>query len=142
MRAAKLPRVEPDRPSAPPIGGINLAVSSYSRHPGLAFDATRCLVSPDSQLEVTRLEGLPPVRNDLFDEPAVKAAFPGFAEQIRQSIANAGPRPSVSPAYQDLSLAIQRAVHPTTKIDPKNPEATYDTLRDNIEKAIKREGLL
>jgi multiple sugar transport system substrate-binding protein len=142
MRAAKLPRVESDRPSAPPIGGINLAVSSYSRHPDLAFDATRCLVAPDSQLEVTKLEGLPPVRDDLFDEPAVKATFPGFAEEIRQSIANAGPRPSVSPAYQDLSLAIQRAVHPTTKIDPKNPEATYDTLRENVEKAIKREGLL
>jgi multiple sugar transport system substrate-binding protein len=142
MRAARFPRVDPNRPSAPPIGGFNLGVSSYSRHPALAFDATRCLVSRESQLEVTKLEGLPPVREDLFDEPAVKAAYPGFAEEIRRSIANAGPRPSESPAYQDLSLAIQRAVHPTTKIDPKNPGPTYDTLRDNVEKAIKREGLL
>jgi multiple sugar transport system substrate-binding protein len=142
MRAARVPRVDPGRPSAPPIGGFNLAVSSYSRHPDLAFDAIRCLVSPSSQLEVTKLEGLPPVRDDLFDEPAVKAAYPGFAEEIRRSIAKAAPRPSESPAYQDLSLAIQRAVHPTTKIDPKNPGPTYDTLRDYLEKAIKREGLL
>jgi multiple sugar transport system substrate-binding protein len=142
MRAARFPRVDPGRPSAPPIGGFNLGVSSYSRHPDLAFDATRCLVSPSSQLEVTKLEGLPPVRDDLFDEPAVKAAYPGFAEEIRRSIANAAPRPSESPAYQDLSLAIQRATHPTRKIDPKNPGPTYDALRDNVEKALTREGLL
>ncbi|MGH2942078.1 MAG: extracellular solute-binding protein [Solirubrobacteraceae bacterium] len=142
LAAAKLPRVDPDRPSAPPIGGINLAVSSYSRHPDLAFDAVRCLVSPASQLEVTKLEGLPPVREDLFDEPAIKAAYPGFAEEIRSSIQNAAPRPSESPAYQDLSLAIQRAVHPTTQIDPGDVDAAYDRLRENVLDAIKREGLL
>jgi hypothetical protein len=33
-------------------------------------------------------------------------------------------------------------VHPTTKIDPKNLGPAYDKLRDNVEKAVKREGLL
>jgi multiple sugar transport system substrate-binding protein len=142
LRAAKLPRVDPSRPSSPPIGGINLAVSSYSPHKALAFDATKCLVSRESQLEVTKLEGLPPVRADLFDDPAVKAAFPDFADEISVSIRDAAPRPSQSPAYQDLSLAIQRALHPTTKLDPKNLDSAYDELHDNVVKAIKREGLL
>ena len=61
---------------------------------------------------------------------------------IRQSIEDAAPRPSESPAYQDLSLAIQRAIHPTTKIDADDPGAAYDELRGKIEDAIKREGLL
>jgi multiple sugar transport system substrate-binding protein len=142
LAAAKLPRVDANRPSKPPIGGINLAVSSYSKHPDLAFDAVRCLVSPANQLEVTKLEGLPPVREDLFDEAAIKTAYPGFSEEIRSSIQNAAPRPSESPAYQDLSLAIQRAVHPTTQIDPRNLDAAYDKLRDKVLQAIKREGLL
>ena len=142
LRAAKLPGVDPGRPSAPPIGGINLAVSKYSRHPDLAFDAVKCLVSPANQLEVTKLEGLPPVRSSLFDDPAVKTAYPGFSEDIRVSIRDAAPRASESPAYQDLSLAIQRAVHPTTKIDPRDLDSAYDKLHDNVEKAIKREGLL
>jgi multiple sugar transport system substrate-binding protein len=142
LAAAKLPRVDANRPSKPPIGGINLAVSSYSKHPDLAFDAIRCLVSPANQLEVTKLEGLPPVREDLFDEAAIKTAYPGFAEEIRSSIQNAAPRPSESPAYQDLSLAIQRAVHPTTQIDPSNLDPAYDKLRDKVLQAIKREGLL
>lgn len=142
MAAAKFPRVDANRPSAPPIGGINLAVSSYSRNAELALDAARCLVTPENQLEVTKLEGLPPVRSDLFDRPEVRSAYPGFAEDIRVAIQDAGPRPSESPAYQDLSLAIQRALHPTTKIDPSDVDPTYETLRSNIEKAIKREGLL
>jgi multiple sugar transport system substrate-binding protein len=128
MAAAVYPRVDADRPSKPPIGGINIGVSAY--------------VKPANQLEVAKLGGLPPVREDLYDRPEINKVYPGFADEIRRSILNAGPRPSESPAYQDLSLAIQRAVHPTTKIDPKNPEPTYNTLRDYVEKAVKREGLL
>ena len=61
---------------------------------------------------------------------------------MKESIESAAPRPSESPAYQDLSLAIQRAVHPTTQIDPANTKPAYDKLKDYVEKAIKREGLL
>ena len=142
MGAAQFPAVDADKPSKPPIGGINIGVSAYSKHKAEAFAATECLVKPENQLEVAKLGGLPPVREDLYDRPEMEKVYPTFADEIRRSINNAGPRPSQSPAYQDLSLAIQRAVHPTTKIDPQNPAAVYDTLRDNVEKAVKREGLL
>jgi multiple sugar transport system substrate-binding protein len=142
IAAAKYPQVDPDKPSKPPIGGINIGVSAYSKHPQLAFEAVRCLVKPENQLEVATLGGLPPVRADLYDRPAIEKIYPGFANLIRTSIQDAAPRPSISPAYQDLSLAIQRALHPTTKIDPSNVEPTYDELRDKVRQAIKREGLL
>ncbi|MDQ3721479.1 MAG: ABC transporter substrate-binding protein [Actinomycetota bacterium] len=142
MGAAQFPAVDAGKPSKPPIGGINIGVSAFSKHKGLAFEATECLVKAENQLEVATLGGLPPVREDLYDEPEIDKVYPGFADQIRDAIKNAGPRPSESPAYQDLSLAIQRAVHPTTKIDPKNLDSAYDELRENVEKAVKREGLL
>ena len=142
MGAAQYPGVDAGTPSKPPIGGINIGVSSFSKHKAQAFAATECLVQPENQLEVATLGGLPPVREDLYDRPEIDKVYPGFADQIRQSIKNAAPRPSQSPAYQDLSLAIQRAVHPTTKIDPRDPQSTYDTLLGNVEKAVKREGLL
>jgi multiple sugar transport system substrate-binding protein len=142
MGVAQFPAVEEGKPSKPPIGGINIGVSKFSEHKAEAFEAIRCLIKPENQLEVATLGGLPPVREDLYDKPEIDKVYPGFASQIREAIRNAGPRPSESPAYQDLSLAIQRAVHPTTKIDPKNPGTTYDKLRDNVEKAVKREGLL
>ena len=142
MEAARYPAVDADTPSAPPIGGINIGVSSYSQNKEEAFQAIECLVRPENQLEIAELGGLPPVRSDLYDRPEIEKVYPGFADLIRESIQNAGPRPSQSPAYQDLSLAIQRALHPTTKIDAQDPETTYEGLRDNVEKAIKREGLL
>ena len=142
MGAAQYPAVDADKPAKPPIGGINIGISSYSKHKAEAFAAAECLVKPENQLEVASLGGLPPVREDLYDRPAIDKVYPGFADQIRNAIANSAPRPSESPAYQDLSLAIQRAVHPTTKIDPKNVGPAYDKLRDNVEKAVKREGLL
>jgi len=142
MGAAQFPAVDDQHPAKPPIGGINIGVSAYSKHKAEAFAATECLVKPENQLEVATLGGLPPVREDLYDEPEMDKVYPTFSDQIRDAIKSAGPRPSESPAYQDLSLAIQRAVHPTTKIDPKNLGEAYNRLRDNVEKAVKREGLL
>jgi multiple sugar transport system substrate-binding protein len=142
MGAAKYPAVDAGTPSKPPIGGINIGISAYSKHAKEAFAAAQCMVKPEHQLEVATLGGLPPVRSDLYDSPEIEKIYPGFADLIRSSIEDAAPRPSISPAYQDLSLAIQRALHPTTKIDPQNPESAYDELRDKVEKAVKREGLL
>jgi multiple sugar transport system substrate-binding protein len=71
-----------------------------------------------------------------------RAHLPGFSDLIRESIEAAEPRPSESPAYQDLSLAIQRALHPTTDIDPDNPTPTYERLRTRIEQPVERRGLL
>lgn len=142
MGAAKYPQVDADKPSKPPIGGINIGVSSYSKHPAEAFAAARCLVKPENQIEVATLGGLPPVRSDLYDRPQIKKIYPGFSDLIRTSIQDAAPRPSISPAYQDLSLAIQEALHPTTQIDPTNTEPAYNRLRNYVEQAVKREGLL
>ena len=112
----------PGKPSSPPIGGINLGVSAYSKHNDLAFEATECLVKPENQLEVTTL-GRPaagargPLRRARDQEGLSRASPTRSATRSRTP----APRPSESPAYQDLSLAIQRAVHPTTKIDPRGP---------------------
>ncbi len=142
MGAAKFPKVDPGKESRPPLGGINLGVSAFSKSKDLAFEAIQCLVKPDNQVTIAELGGLPPVREDVYDRKEIQKIYPGFAQLIRQSIADAGPRPSESPAYQDLSLAIQRGVHPVTETDPRNPQETYDRLRDFVEQAIRREGLL
>ncbi|MGH2954120.1 MAG: extracellular solute-binding protein [Solirubrobacterales bacterium] len=141
MDAAKLPRVVPDQESRPPLGGFNLGVSAFSENPELAFEAAACLSNAESQLTATELDGLPPSREDLYEEKVVQDAFPDFADDIRRSIATAAPRP-LTPAYTDLSLAIQRALHSPSKIDPQDPGPVYDDLLDKIEQAVLREGLL
>jgi multiple sugar transport system substrate-binding protein len=142
MAAAKYPQVDPNLPSKPPLGGINVAVSSYSKHQAQAFEAIRCLVRPENQLTIAKAGGLPPVRSDVYDRKEINDVYPGFADLIRTSIQDAAPRPSESPAYQDLSLAVQDAVHPVTGINPKNPKPTYDQLKSKVQEAIDRKGLL
>jgi len=142
IAAAKYPKVVADQESRPPLGGINIGVSSFSKNKELAFEAIECMIKPENQITIAEMGGLPPVREDLYDQPEIEKIYPGFARLIRDSIADAGPRPSESPAYQDLSLGIQRGVHPVTEIDPRNPEETYERLRDYVEQAVKREGLL
>ena len=55
-----------------------------------------------------------------------------FADELRESIDNAGPRP-VTPAYSDISLAIQKTYHPPDAVDP---DTVVEQLRDRIEKAV------
>ena len=142
MGAARYPGITRDRPSAPPIGGINLAVSAFSEKQDLAWEAIRCMVKPENQIAIMQAGGLPPVREDLYDQQAVREAYPGFADLIRESIEAAAPRPAESPAYQDLSLGIQRAIHPVTDISPRDADETYDRLGEFVEQAIERRGLL
>ena len=139
MAAAKYPGIEAGEESKPPLGGINIGVSSYSKNKDLAFEAIECMIKPENQIEIAKTGGLPPVREDLYEDAALKdEIYPGFADVIRESIRDAAPRPSESPAYQDLSLAMQDALHPAGELDA----SAFDKLKENIEKAIKREGLL
>ena len=141
MGAAKFPEVVEGTPSKPPLGGFNLGVSTYSENPDEAFEAAACLSNSESQLTATELDGLPPSNKSLYSDKVVQDAFPGFADEIEESIEDGGPRP-LTPAYTDLSLAIQRTLHPPQDIDPEDAQAKYDELRENVELAVKREGLL
>jgi multiple sugar transport system substrate-binding protein len=141
IAATKYPGVVEGEPSRPPLGGINLGVSKFSEQPDLTFDAITCLVQPENQVIAATLGGLPPVTEALYDSPEIEKAYPGFSDVIRDSIADAAPRP-LTPAYTDLSLAMQRALHPIGDITPEDVTAAYEELRDNVEQAVKREGLL
>ncbi|MDQ3728747.1 MAG: ABC transporter substrate-binding protein, partial [Actinomycetota bacterium] len=141
LAAAKYPAVVEGEPSAPPLGGINLGVSEFSDNSDLAFDAAACLVQPENQLTAAELGGLPPTREDLYDQKEIEKVYPGFSDLIRQSIEDAAPRP-VTPAYTDVSLAIQGALHPIGDVDPEDASSAYDDLLELVEQAVKREGLL
>jgi multiple sugar transport system substrate-binding protein len=141
MGYARFPEVEAGTPSKPPLGGFNLAVSSFSDNKDVAFEAAACLANKDSQKTAVELDGLPPSRSDLYTDKTVTEAYPGFAQLVKESIEASGPRPT-TPAYQDVSLAVQRSLHPPDKIDPEDTESVYEELKSNVEDAVKREGLL
>ena len=141
MGFARYPEVVEGEPSKPQLGGFNIGVGSYSKYPDQAFEAAACVSNEDSQLTATELDGLPPSRSNLYTDKVVTEAYPGFAPLVQKSIEDAAPRPQ-APAYQDVSLAIQSALHPPSKIDPEDPAAAYDELRGLLEDAVNREGVL
>ena len=141
LEATTYPAVVEGEPSAPPLGGINLGVSEFSENSELAFEAAACMVGPENQLEAAKLGGLPPTREDLYEDKAIEEAYPGFSDLIKESIDASAPRP-LTPAYTDLSLAIQTALHPIGDVDPDDVEAAYEQLQDLVDQAVKREGLL
>jgi trehalose/maltose transport system substrate-binding protein len=132
MGWALYPRTEKDKPSRPPLGGINIGVSKYSETPDLAFQAAECIANEKHQGDAAELGGLPPTTEAVYDTAQVKKAYP-FADLLRQSIEAAAPRP-VTPAYSDISLAIQKTYSPPDGIDPNG---IVQQLKDRIEKAVE-----
>lgn len=127
---ARYPRTDKDTPSRPPLGGFNLAVSEFSSSPDLAFEAAECLAQEDHQALAAELGGLPPTTESVYEDEKVTKAFP-FADLLRESIDEAAARP-ITPAYSDISLALQKTYHPPEGIEP---DGILEKLRDRIDKA-------
>jgi multiple sugar transport system substrate-binding protein len=123
---ARWPRVDPARPSRPPLGGIDLGVSAFTRHPDQAVDAVRCLTTGDSQRRYMLKSKNPAARAAVYDDAAVRRAFP-MADLIRESIADAAPRPK-TPYYTDVSAAVVRTFHPPAAVRPQRTPAAADRL--------------
>ncbi|HLT70968.1 MAG TPA: extracellular solute-binding protein [Acidimicrobiales bacterium] len=123
---ARVPRVDPDRESAPPLGGIDLGIGAFTDHPDLAVEAVTCITELESQIEYMLAEGNSGARAAVYDDPEVRDAFP-MADLIRESIDSAAPRPRSS-YYPDISAATVREFHPPRSVDPETTPADADRL--------------
>jgi multiple sugar transport system substrate-binding protein len=137
MGYAPFPSVIPGVTPKVSIGGYNLGVSAYSPHPQLAFDAVRCLVQPQNQVRDAVKGGLAPVLASIYDVPSFEKAYP-FHALIKSQLEDYGLRPQ-TPAYADITLAIQNALSPTSNIDPNS---IVSSLRSEIKQALSSEALL
>ena len=117
---ALYPGIVPGQPARVTIGGIDLAVSKYSPHPDLAFQAALCLRDKPNQLLAATKGGLPPTLESLYSDPALFPDYPFHAE-ILTSLQNASVRPQ-TPAYQSVSIVISHHVSPPASIDPPSTE--------------------
>jgi trehalose/maltose transport system substrate-binding protein len=137
MGYAAFPSVTPGTAPKVSIGGYNLGVSAYSKYPQQAFSAVRCLVQPQNQIRDAVKGGLAPVLASIYQQPAFEKAYP-FHQLIKQQLQNYGIRPQ-TPAYADITLAIQDVLSPTSNIDPNT---IVNTLRSEIKSALTSQALL
>jgi multiple sugar transport system substrate-binding protein len=134
---AQYPTVKAGEPSHVTIGGIDLAISKYSKHADLAFQAALCLRNRDNQKIAATKGGLPPTLADLYNDPSLQADYP-FRQDILTALQNASVRPQ-TPAYQNVSIVISHAVSPPSKI---KPESTVNTINSQIKDALADKGLI
>lgn len=137
FRWAPYPRVDTGRPSRSTIGGVDLAVSAYSRHPQLAFEAALCLRNRQNQLTNALKGGLPPTLRSLYDEQSFIKDYP-FAKTVLAALESASLRPK-TPAYQNVSIAVSHTLSPPSAI---KPESSIDEVSRLVSDALRSEGLI
>lgn len=124
----RYPRVSPDRPSAPPLGGANLGIGAFTEHPDLALALVECINAEPKATQYMLDESEPSPYAASYDNPDIRAEYAN-ADLIRESIAEGGPRPQ-TPFYTDISGAIQKTWHPPASVTAETPERTDKFMAD------------
>lgn len=137
VRWARYPAVVADRPSKVTIGGYNLAVSSYSRHPAESFDAALCLRNAEHQKFSAINDGVPPTIESVYADPAMDQAYP-MKDDLITELKDAAIRPR-TPAYQNVSTVMSAMLSPPSAI---RPQQAADELRDSLQDALESKGVL
>jgi multiple sugar transport system substrate-binding protein len=134
---ALYPQVIPGQPAKVTIGGNDLAVSSYSKHRALAFQAALCMRDAQNQLLGATVGGTPPTIISLYHNPKLYPDYPMHAD-ILQALQQATIRPK-TPVYQVLSIDISHQVFPVSGVDPVG---TVASLRGQLTNALQSKGLV
>src|SRR4051794_14624442 len=125
--------------SAPKVtlGGMNYAISSFSKHPAEAFEAAMCLRDEKNALSAALDAGDVPALATVFNLPEFKKAYP-MAPVMLEELKNAVPRPR-SPVYQNISTIVSTSLSPPAAIDP---QASAKELNTSINDAIEGKGIM
>lgn len=134
---ALYPRMTANKPAHVTIGGIDLAISKYSPHPSLAFQAALCLRDRANQLVAAIKGGLPPTTASLYSDPKLFPNYP-FHADILKALQSASVR-AKTPVYQNLSIVISHLVSPPATI---NPVSTEQSMVSQFNNALQSKGLI
>jgi multiple sugar transport system substrate-binding protein len=137
FKYALYPEVTPGVPAKVTIGGTDLAISRYSQHKALAFQAALCLRDKQNQITAANVGGLPPTITSLYNNPALFADYP-FHADILHALENASVRPK-TPVYQVVSIDISHLISPPSGI---NPTSTERTMVGQLNDALQSKGLV
>ncbi|MEU1688853.1 ABC transporter substrate-binding protein [Micromonospora sp. NPDC005707] len=137
VKWARVPGVDANTPSKVTIGGVNMAVSSYSKHPTESFEVAKCIRNAEHQKFSAVNDGVPPTIEAVYADPEMDKAYP-MKETILEELKEPAVRP-LTPAYQSISTVMSAILSPPSAI---RPEQTADELRDAIADALESKGVL
>ncbi|GAA3154731.1 ABC transporter substrate-binding protein [Planomonospora alba] len=111
-------------PGAGSLGGLNLAISAFSRHQKSAVEFIRYFTGLENQRRVLTDGSFPPVWTELYDDPGLVERFP-YLPVLKQSILSARPRPARAD-YDQVSLVIASTV--SGALTPPFEESSDDVI--------------
>ncbi|HEY5754011.1 MAG TPA: ABC transporter substrate-binding protein [Chthoniobacterales bacterium] len=132
-----LPKGGENGKHAATLGGWQLMVSKYSKHPEVAADLVRYLCSPEAQkkraLELSQI----PTRPALYSDPDILAKTPWFKDLL-PVLDNAVARPSTvtGAAYNQVSTAIFQNVN-TVLSGGSTPEKAVQQIERTARRVVK-----
>lgn len=126
---ARYPQTIAGEESKPPIGGIDIGVGAYSKHPDFAQEAAICVTNSEAQTALAVNEGLMPSRQSVYDSPELEEAYPAdLLTLFSESVDSGGPRPK-SAFYSQISSAVQSRWHSPNSVGPGTPKSSADFLK-------------
>jgi len=130
-----LPKGEgPNGRSAAALGGWNLSVSKFSKHPAEAADLALYLAGPEEQKRGAVEYGQHPTIQSIYQDKDVLAANPHFAELV-EVFKSTVPRPSTPTGskYNQVSSEFWNAVH-TVLSKQKSAKDSLADLKTKLER--------
>ncbi|MEU9826376.1 ABC transporter substrate-binding protein [Micromonospora chersina] len=137
VKWARMPGIDANTPSKVTIGGVNMAVSAYSKHPTESFEVAKCIRNAEHQKFSAVNDGVPPTIESVYADPEMDKAYP-MKDTILEELKEPAVRP-LTPAYQSISTVMSAILSPPSAI---RPEQTADELRGAIADALESKGVL
>jgi trehalose/maltose transport system substrate-binding protein len=138
VAVAPLPRGGADGSHASTLGGWQLAVSRYSRHPRLAADLVRYLTSAREQKRRAVEASFNPSRPELYRDAQILDANP-FMGFLGAAMNDAVPRPSAvsGSRYNRLSNRFWNAVHSVLS-GKRSAASALSRLERDMQRILRR----
>jgi len=126
------------RPAAA-LGGAQLAINAYSRHPAEAWRLIAYLTAPELMLERAAAAGQFPARRSVYGDPRLSAALGMPAAECLRLVQSSVARPP-TPIYSELSEILQVHLHRSIAGHAEPAQALHDAARE-MDRTIERSGL-
>jgi multiple sugar transport system substrate-binding protein len=119
------------------LGGLNLAVSAFSKKQKSAVDFLKFASTEEQMKAMSTLSAEPPAWADLYEDPEMVKKFP-YLPVLKQGLLAARPRP-VTPYYQEVTSAIQEAAY-TALQGQKAPDQAINELSQRLNEIAQQQA--
>jgi multiple sugar transport system substrate-binding protein len=116
-------------PGSSSLGGLNLAVSAFSKKQQSATEFLKLASTKEQMKNMSMLSAEPPAWADLYDDPDMVKKFP-YLPVLREGLLAAKPRP-ITPYYQEVTSAIEEDAYAALQ-GQKAPDQAINDLTQKL----------